>query len=181
MNTREKVIGGVAILALILSLVGVGGKNQSSLEKKVDALTSAIEQVSFQVAGIQVQQSLGSSGTRFPNGISANSTSPVAGEILGTTFTGTTLTMSATSTLQERILGSRLGEALAMVAGNTTTPGGIASIENTGKSKICSGEYPKVYVTGITDSYVFDVSTSTTASVQSNFSGTLIASTTIAT
>lgn len=37
----------------------------------------------------QIQASLGASGTRFPNGISADSTSPSAGQVRGTTLTTT--------------------------------------------------------------------------------------------
>ena len=37
----------------------------------------------------------GASGTRFPNGISANNTSPVAGEVVATTFTAVATTTSA--------------------------------------------------------------------------------------
>lgn len=43
------------------------------------------------VGGNQSEQAgeLGASGTRFPNGISADSTSPSAGQVRGTTFTAT--------------------------------------------------------------------------------------------
>lgn len=37
--------------------------------------------------GGNTSQSLGASGTRFPNGISADTTSPIAGEVRGTTLT----------------------------------------------------------------------------------------------
>lgn len=74
------ILGAVAGLALILSVVGlVGGNNQSA-------------------------SNLGG-GTRFPNGISANSTAPAAGEVRGTTLTVTgaaatgAITSSGTLTL----------------------------------------------------------------------------------
>lgn len=78
------IIGGVAILALVMSLVGVGGNNQSSLEKKIDSLETA-----FLAFSDNVGLSLGASGSRFPNGISADSTSPSAGQVRGTTLTMT--------------------------------------------------------------------------------------------
>lgn len=56
------VIGLIAVISLGLSItLLVGGNNQSA-------------------------EILGASGTRFPNGISANSTSPSAGQVLGTTL-----------------------------------------------------------------------------------------------
>lgn len=60
---------GAVIVILGVVLVGVGGNNQS-------------------------QDNLGASGSRFPRGISADSTSPVAGEVRGST-----LTMTGNSTL----------------------------------------------------------------------------------
>lgn len=81
----NKIIGGVAVLALILSIVGLVSNNQPA-------------------------QSFGATGTRFPNGLSADSTSPSAGQIRGTTLLTTgastfggnvtvTTGASATSTL----------------------------------------------------------------------------------
>lgn len=55
------IIGVVAVIALILSISALVGGNQSA-------------------------DQVGASGTRFPNGISANSTSPTAGQVLGTTL-----------------------------------------------------------------------------------------------
>lgn len=42
---------------------------------------------------VYLPQNFGATGTRFPNGISANTTSPSAGQVLGTTITGTTVTV----------------------------------------------------------------------------------------
>lgn len=41
------------------------------------------------VGSYTTSKTFGATGTRFPNGISANSTSPVAGEVRGTTLTAT--------------------------------------------------------------------------------------------
>lgn len=74
----------------------------------------------------QIQTAFGASGTRFPNGISADTTSPVAGEVRGTDLSITddatvsggsmtvTTTNSATSTLS-------LG-CVQTVATSTATP-----------------------------------------------------------
>jgi len=59
----NKIIGGIAVLALIFSIIGLVGGNQS-------------------------ESNLGG-GTRFQNGISADNISPNAGEVRGTTFTST--------------------------------------------------------------------------------------------
>lgn len=58
----NKIIGAVAVLALILSIVGLVRNNQPV-------------------------QDFGATGTRFPNGISTDTTSPIAGQIRGTTLT----------------------------------------------------------------------------------------------
>lgn len=75
------VIGVVAVIALILGLVG----NNQSADKTLGA------------------------GTRFPNGISADTTSPTSGQIRGTTLTVTgnsTLTGSVTSSGRSVIGGN---------------------------------------------------------------------------
>ena len=67
------VIGLVAITALIISLAKVGGNSQPAAD-------------------------LGASGTRFPNGISANNVSPAVGQIIGTTLTTGSLTVTTSNT-----------------------------------------------------------------------------------
>lgn len=90
MNDKKTIIiGAVAVIALIVAMVGVGGNDQSSLisqinkvDTKVDKLTNAVGE-----AIGQLSEPLG--GSRFPNGISADSTSPSAGQVRGTTMTAT--------------------------------------------------------------------------------------------
>lgn len=60
-DLKMTIVGAIAIIALIVSMVGFGGNDQSS--------------------------PLG--GSRFPSGISADSTSPSSGQVRGTTFTST--------------------------------------------------------------------------------------------
>lgn len=95
MNKTQKfimgVVGLVAILALIFSLAKVGGNSQPSItEGQVRAI---------------VAETFGASGTRFPNGLSADSTSPTAGQLRGSTLTltgastfGGTATFTSTNT-----------------------------------------------------------------------------------
>jgi hypothetical protein len=72
------VIGIVAVVALVISISTLVGNNQSAVP----------------------QDTLGASGTRFPNGISANTTSPVAGEVRATNLRlSTTNTASSTAAL----------------------------------------------------------------------------------
>ncbi len=71
---KNNIVAGIAVLALILGFVGaVGGNNQL--------------------------QELGVTGTRFPNGLSADSTSPSAGQVRGTTFTSTGATTWASASV----------------------------------------------------------------------------------
>jgi len=63
-DLKTMIIGAIAIIALIMSMVGVGGNNQST-------------------------STLWASGSRFPHGISADSTSPSSGQVRGTTLTAT--------------------------------------------------------------------------------------------
>jgi len=62
MNIKNISIGVAALVLAFLVGMAVGGKSSQSLD-------------------------LGSSGTRMPNGISADGTSPIAGEVRGTTLT----------------------------------------------------------------------------------------------
>ena len=98
-----------------------------------------------------------------------------------------TAAFNASTTVQEISLGSRFYEALDFTAGNTTTPGAIASIQNTGADKLCNLVQLDI-ATGSTtgglegggSSYHFGVSTGTSATTWTA-SGGLIASTTVAT
>lgn len=88
----NKIVGIVAVAALILSVIGlVGGNDQSVLE-------------------------LG--GTRFPSGISADSTSPSAGQVRGTT-----LTVTGASTLAATTLSGDLTVTTTNTATSTVTAG----------------------------------------------------------
>jgi hypothetical protein len=84
---NNKYINGIVIALLVVNIIlggmAVGGKSSQSLN-------------------------LGQSGTRFPNGISADSTSPIAGEVRGTTLvvTGTSTVGSVGSAISKMISGT---------------------------------------------------------------------------
>jgi hypothetical protein len=68
---KKLVYGGI----LIAVVIAIGGLYYPTVD--LSGLKAAVE------------NSLGASGTRFPNGLSADSTSPVAGQVRGTTLTST--------------------------------------------------------------------------------------------
>jgi len=73
-NLGQAVLTAILAVGLAWLVMGLVGDNQSGLESN-----------------------LGSSGTRFPHGVSADSTSPVSGELRGTTLTITgAATLSST-------------------------------------------------------------------------------------
>lgn len=80
----------------------------------ISAIVAAIVAVIVVVVGGNNQpapdKDLGASGTRFPNGISADTTSPVRGEVRGTTFTLT----------GDAVIGGGNG-ALTLTTSNTAT------------------------------------------------------------
>src|SRR3990167_10854124 len=59
MTTKEKVIGGIAVLAVILALVGLVGGNQSVSDEQIQSIVSQLSAVSY--------EKLGSGVTRYPN------------------------------------------------------------------------------------------------------------------
>lgn len=110
------VIGLVAVTSLIISLGKVGGNSQPVPE-------------------------LGATGTRFPNGISADTTSPSVGQVRGTTLTSTgattiggtftvTTSNTATSTTKIGCLQSTATSTLTPVklVATTTQAGGVAAL-----------------------------------------------------
>ena len=131
----------------------------------------------------QVSEIFGASGTRLPNGISADTTSPIAGQVRGTT-----LMVTATTTLQEITLGSRFSTALIFTPGATTTPGGLFAIQNTGATKICGKVHVDFSVgsttggeVGTGDGYDFSVTTSTSGTLITGTNQSLLVSSTLAT
>lgn len=119
---------GVVTFVLVLTLVVmvlVGGNNQSV--------------------------GLGASGTRFPNGLSADSTSPVAGQVRGTTLTitgastlGGTLTVTSTNAATSTVKAG----CFEMAATSTATKVRfIIGTTNTGASSTASTAAIQGFVT----------------------------------
>jgi len=76
MNIKQTIIvAAITTLVVVGFAAVVGGNNQP--------------QVQVQEAVNEALNKLGASGTRFPNGISADTTSPTSGQVRGTTFTST--------------------------------------------------------------------------------------------
>jgi hypothetical protein len=192
-NSKKSLLfGGIAML-VIVSVLGVFQIGKAQLTKsQVEELTDLaravngdkevmLSAIQFLGDAVGVNFGVGETGTRFPYGISADSTSPIAGEVRGTT-----LTITGTTTVQEITIGSRFSESLTFTAGSTTTPGSLVSIQNTGETKIC--ELAQIDIstasavgglTGVGSPFQFGLGTSTAAT---NWTGaTLIASTTVAT
>lgn len=106
MNIKNISIGIIAIVLSFLVGMAVGGNSSQSFD-------------------------LGASGTRFPNGISADSISPVAGELRGTT-----LTITSTSAFTGAISASSISASSADVSGAAsvgvfTQGGGIITVSTT--------------------------------------------------
>lgn len=189
-KNNYQLFAGIVVLVIMLGVVGITavGKAQqakSDVEQLTDlanALGGNVEafQTGLAYLGSQVQdigsELLGATGTRFPNGISADNTSPNIGEVRGTTLTAT-----ATTTIQELTYGSRYSKALTTSAGSTTTAGLLISIQNTGAQKIC--DYAEIeFTTAPSGSeMVVSLATSTSATGVSLSGAGIIASTTVAT
>lgn len=161
MTTKDKVIGGIAVLAVVLALVGLVGGNQS--------VSLSDETISEIVAA--VNRNLGASGTRLPNGVSADTTSPVEGEVRGTT-----LVITATTTLGRSYDGFTAGgDAPATIATGTV----YTLYTHVGGPAVCDASEAALLFdsSGFSPGLVASIGTSTTAVSSTN----LLASTTIAT
>ena len=147
----------IVIVALIAGLISgfivaavVGGNNQPQTDSQTDSLGG---------------------GTRFPKGISADTTAPATGEVRGTT-----LTITATTTLTESVDGLVVGGTISMAATGTAR----TVYSNTTGPKYCDADTAYLYVKNngsFAPSLVFSMGTSTSAVATTN----LIASTTVAT
>ena len=176
MNKMKKFLVPTLIVA-VLSVLVVGQSVLRAQDGSVPVVNNYAEG-GIVFGGSSEDVTLGANGTRFPNGISADSTSPIDGEVRGTTQT-----ITGTSTIQETILGSRFSAAFSTTAGATSTVGGLFSIQNTGGPKVCT-EIVLAWTTPMsTNAYLVSVSTSTSASSISGVgvdqAPTLVASTSV--
>lgn len=94
---KDRILAGALILSLALVVGnyspaqkaqadGTYTKSAISINLEFNELKEILGLIQF---GGTEELSLGASGTRFPNGLSADSTSPSAGQVRGTTFTST--------------------------------------------------------------------------------------------
>ena len=122
------------LVAVVLGVVLMGGIAKAN---NVFSWDSVMEKVADRIASkiTDLEEVLGASGTRFDNGLSADSTSPVAGELRGTTLTITgASSLSGTSTLG--YTPNQLNTPQTAFNGNSTT---LCSVQNTsGVSRIIS-------------------------------------------
>jgi len=181
-------IGVVVIVVIVIAGVANIGRAQLAKSEvaELTELAQSLNNADAFMVGVNYLTGLGGSdilgssgrGSRFPNGISADTTSPSTGEVRGTT-----LTITGTSTVQSVAMGSNFSETLTFTAAATTTPGGLFSIQNTGTDRVCTDFELYVYTGAGSEAcqMTYEVSTSTSASAWSNLSGSIIASTTPAT
>jgi hypothetical protein len=134
------------------------------------AIVIAIGGYSFPQVQQQVEAVVGATGTRFPNGLSADSTSPIAGEVRGTTFTSTG--------------DSVVGDDLTVTGDNTSVNGITWSAQRqtmeTATTTVCALRSP----TGATStldfaSANFTLSTTTAPTITLAKSATAFATTTV--
>lgn len=103
------------------------------------------------IAPMFASQSFAGTGTRFPNGVSANNTSPVAGQLLGTTLT---VTGAAT-------LSSALG--FVSTAG-TSNVQFVSKVFSSATTTPCALQNPSSTATSTVENLVFNVTTATSTS-----------------
>lgn len=151
--TKENIMIAGIVLALVIGLFGlVGGNNQS------DQILERLDRVESMNLG---------GGTRFPNGISADTTSPSgAGNIRGTT-----LNMTGTTTIASSFDGFIAYDNVDTVA----TGSAVATFTNNFSPGVCDGGVGAVYF----DSTAFSPSLQVSLGILTDVD--LMATTTIAT
>lgn len=80
------------------------------------ATLALVAVIALMLVGGNQSVSLGASGTRFPNGLSADSTSPIAGELRGTTLTTTGAATLASATVTGTLTQSTTNTATTTAA-----------------------------------------------------------------
>ena len=151
---------------LILSLVALGVATFKSVS--VELTGTQLNELALKVQ----EGFLGASGTRFPNGLSTDSTSPSAGQIRTTTFLST-----GTTTVTESVDGHVVGGTMSTAATGTVR----VIYTNTTGPKICDASVGNLYANNngsFSPSVVFSMGTTTGATISST---NLIASSTMAT
>lgn len=97
MNKTTKIFGGVALIAILaVGALLVSGNNQQvdaneggsvSINLEFSEIMLLVKTLMGSEEATQSEEAMLGSGTRYPNGISADTTSPSSGEVRGTTLT----------------------------------------------------------------------------------------------
>ena len=162
----------IATLALIVAL-GVAVYAGNAISGLKGTIEEALDVLQKEIANISRGDStLGATGTRFPHGLSTDSTSPSDGQIRTTT-----LVVTGTSTITESVEGLVIGNTISTVATGTVR----TLYTNTTGPKLCDAStgYLLVQTNGsFAPSMVWSLGTSTASALASK---NLIASSTVAT
>ncbi len=110
--SKQNITLGIAIIALIVGAFGLVGGNNSQSEN------------------------LGSTGTRFPNGLSTNSTSPTAGKLVTTDITADTSVLVVDGTTKNNV---GVGTTTATVNADFVVDGSATSTIYLGSSSATKG------------------------------------------
>lgn len=123
---NQIIVGVIALVLVVVSVIGVKAAENRNINDLIELANAVNENNSDTVqAAINLLSggnSFGASGTRFPNGISADSTSPSAGEVRGTTLTTTgAATISGETDLEGLTQGGNtLASSTSAAAGTLT-------------------------------------------------------------
>lgn len=164
---KNHIIVGIITLVLVVGFSFLGVK---AAERYASVTISNVENLTMNVDGNVNGEgdTLGASGTRFPHGISADSTSPSAGEVRGTT-----LTITGAATISESYDGAVNQSDLTIATGSPA-----ATITNsTGVDMMCQGFAMYFDSDAFSPSLTVGLNESSTGAGGNN----LLASTTIAT
>lgn len=124
LKDKKNIIIGIIALVIVAGLSIISVK---AAERFSPVTINNVENLTMNVEGSvdDMGDMLGASGTRFPHGISADSTSPSAGEVRGTTLniTGATA-LSSTLTVSGEIQAQRIveGGSVANASSTLTDP-----------------------------------------------------------
>lgn len=177
---RLLVLGIVCVSVVGMFTFALAGQSFKDLVASLVATNVTNELLSEDVAEPVIEEPLLGASSDYCDG-SESTTNLCVVDIYDLTLdSSSTLSIGATTTMQEITLGSRFTSALTFTAGATTTPGGLFSIQNTGDTKLCNRL--DLDITGGTtgSAVIFSAATSTSGSaITADMS--LIASTTLAT
>ncbi len=128
---KNKIILGLAVTILAFGLlIGFGSTSEAqdsatdlaSITELLKSVTSENAEIALKLVNTFLPMAddiLGASGTRWKNGISADSTSPVAGEVRGTTFTSTGAVTFASGSVTGAFDGGKFTQGGGTLASTT--------------------------------------------------------------